>query len=129
MIVRTGVDLIEIDRIAEMVSRHGRHYLQRIYTPAELELCGKLAETLAGRFAAKEAVAKALGCGIGEVSWQEIEILEDEQGAPGVGLRGAAREKAEAAGLQVWSISISHSHSHAVSVVVALGEETSRDAE
>ena len=53
MILRTGVDLIEISRIEEVIARHGRHYLERIYTPAELEQCGKRAETLACRFAAK----------------------------------------------------------------------------
>ena len=72
MILRTGVDLIGISRIEEVVARHGRHYLERVYTPAELEQCGKRVESLAGRFAAKEAVAKALGCGIGDVTWKEI---------------------------------------------------------
>jgi holo-[acyl-carrier protein] synthase len=119
MILRTGVDLIEIDRVAEMVSRHGKHYLQRVYTPAELELCGQRAESLAGRFAAKEAVAKALGCGIGEVGWQEIEILDDEHNAPRICLHGSAAKKAQVFGLKNWSISISHNQSQAISFVVA----------
>ena len=74
MILRTGVDLIEIFRVSEVIARHGKHYLERIYTPAELEQCGKNVESLAGRFAAKEAVSKALGTGIGDVTWKEIEI-------------------------------------------------------
>ncbi len=121
IILRTGVDLIEISRIEEVVARHGKRYLERIYTPAELEQFGREAESLAGRFAAKEAVAKALGCGIGAVSWKEIEVLGDEQNAPGLTLYGAAAQKAKELGLQTWSVSISHSMSHAVAFVVAAG--------
>jgi holo-[acyl-carrier protein] synthase len=121
MIIRTGVDLIEISRIEEVVSRHGKHYLERVYTPAELELCGKRAESLAGRFAAKEAVAKALGCGIGDVDWKEIEIMGNEQRAPVLCLHGKAAQKADELGLTSWSVSLSHSQSHAVAFVVAIG--------
>jgi holo-[acyl-carrier protein] synthase len=121
MKLATGVDLIEIARIEEVVARHGKHYLERIFTPAELEYCGKRAESLAGRFAAKEAVAKALGTGIGDVAWQEIEILGDEQHAPALTLHGAADRKAKELGLTNWSVSISHSQSHSVAFVVAMG--------
>lgn len=121
MKLATGVDLIEISRIEEVVARHGRHYLERIYTPAELEQCGKRVESLAGRFAAKEAVAKALGCGIGDVAWKEIEILGDDQNAPNLTLHGAAGQKAKELGLTTWSVSISHSQSHAVAFVAAIG--------
>src|SRR5687768_14531733 len=121
MKLATGVDLIEIARIEEVVSRHGKHYLERIYTPAELEQCGRRAESLAGRFAAKEAVAKALGSGIGDVSWKEIEVLGDEQNAPMLTLHGAAEAKAKELGLTTWSVSISHSDSHSLAFVVAIG--------
>jgi len=121
MKLATGVDLIEISRIEEVVARHGKHYLERIYTHAELEQCGKRAESLAGRFAAKEAVAKALGCGIGDVTWQEIEVLGDEQNAPKLTLHGEAEKMAEELGLSTWSVSISHSQSHSVAFVVAIG--------
>jgi len=121
MKLATGVDLIEIARIEEVIARHGKHYLDRIYTPAELEHCGKRAESLAGRFAAKEAVAKALGCGIGDITWKEIEILGDEQNAPYLTLTGMAEQKANEQGLKTWSVSISHSQSHSVAFVVALG--------
>ena len=77
--------------------------------------------SLAGRFAAKEAAAKALGCGIGEVTWKEIEILGDEQNAPVLTLHGAAEAKAKELGLTTWSVSISHSQSHSVAFVVAIG--------
>lgn len=121
MKIATGVDLIEISRITEVIARHGNHYLERIYTPAELEQSGKRAESLAGRFAAKEAVAKALGSGIGDVTWKEIEILGDENHAPMLSLHGAAKKKADELGLNQWSVSISHSQSHSVAFVVMLG--------
>jgi len=121
MRLATGIDLIEIARIEEVIARHGKHYLERVFTPAELEYCGKRAESLAGRFAAKEAVAKALGSGIGDISWKEIEILGDEQNAPTLTLHGEAGNKARELGLSNWSVSISHSQSHSVAFVVAIG--------
>jgi holo-[acyl-carrier protein] synthase len=121
MKLATGVDLIEIARIEEVMARHGKHYLERIFTPAELEYCGKRAESLAGRWAAKEAVVKALGTGIGDVTWKEIEILGDEQNAPKLTLSGMAENKAKELGLTNWSVSISHSLSHSVAFVVAIG--------
>jgi len=121
MKLATGVDLIEIARIEEVMARHGKHYLERIYTPAELEQCGKRAESLAGRYAAKEAAAKALGCGIGDVGWKEIEVLGDESNAPKLTLHGEALKRAEELGLSMWSVSISHSQSHSVALVVAIG--------
>ena len=121
MKLATGVDLIEIARIDEVVARHGKHYLERVFTPAELDYCGKRAESLAGRFAAKEAVAKALGTGIGDVSWKEIEILGDEQNAPTLRLYGMAEAKAQELGFVTWSVSISHSQSYSVAFVVAIG--------
>lgn len=121
MKLATGVDLIEIARIEEVIARHGKRYLDRIYTSAELEQCNGQAESLAGRFAAKEAVAKALGSGIGDVGWKEIEILGDEQNAPTLKLYSAAEQKANELGLMIWSVSISHSMSHAVAFAVALG--------
>ncbi len=121
MNLRTGVDLIEIARIEEVIARHGKHYLERIYTPAELEQCGKRTESLAGRYAAKEAVGKALGCGIGDITWKEIEVLGDEQNAPVLSLHGAAEQMAKDLGLTTWSVSISHSQSHTVALVVMTG--------
>jgi holo-[acyl-carrier protein] synthase len=118
MILRTGNDLMEIDRIGKWF-RHGKTTRTGLHIcRAE---CGKRAESLAGRFAAKEAVAKALGCGIGEVTWKEIEILGDEQHAPVLHLHGNAAQKADELGLTNWSVSLSHSQSHAVAVVVMVG--------
>jgi holo-[acyl-carrier protein] synthase len=121
MKLATGVDLIEIARIEEVIARHGKHYLERIYTSSELEQCGKRVESLAGRFAAKEAAVKALGSGIGDVSWKDIEILGDEQNAPVLKLYGNAEQLAKEKGLNTWSVSISHSQSHCVAFVVAIG--------
>ena len=121
MILRTGVDIIEISRVSEVIARHRKHYLERIYTSAELEQCEKNVESLAGRFAPKEAVAKALGTGIGDVTWKDIEILVDEQNAPVLTLYGAALQRARELGLTEWSVSISHDLSQAVAVAVALG--------
>lgn len=121
MKLATGVDLIEIARIETVLSRQGKAWLDRIFTPAEQEYCGRRAESLAGRWAAKEAVAKALGSGIGDVSWQEIEILGDEQKAPKLILHGRAQNRAKELGLTTWSVSISHSQSHSVAFVVAIG--------
>lgn len=126
MLLRTGVDLIEIQRIEEVIARHGKRYLERVYTAAELDEAHQQTESLAGRFAAKEAVAKALGTGIGEVGWKEIEILGDDQNAPTLRLYGAAERVSRDLGLSVWSLSISHSMSHAVAVVVGMGEEPAR---
>jgi len=122
MILATGVDVIEIERVREVITRHGKHYLERVFTPAERELCGPRTESLAARFSAKEAVAKALGSGIGEVTFQDIEILQGEQGAPVLHLHGKAATKAGLLGLTTWSISLSHSHMLAIAMVTAMGE-------
>jgi holo-[acyl-carrier protein] synthase len=122
MKLATGVDVIEIDRVQAVVSRHGKHYLERVFTQAERDLCGPRMESLAVRFAAKEAVAKALGSGIGEVTFQDVEILQDEQGAPLLHLHGKAAIKADLLGLTTWSLSLSHSLTLAIAMVTAVGE-------
>lgn len=121
MKLATGIDIIDIHRVENAIKRHGSKFLERIYTPKELALLGKKPESLAARFAAKEAVGKALGCGIGMVSWQEIEILHDEKRAPVLHLHAAARERAENIGLHTWSISLSHTREQAIAFVVAIG--------
>ena len=121
MKLSTGIDLIEIQRVADVIERQGERFLQRVYTPRELADCGGRNESLAARWAAKEATAKALGCGIGDVSFQEIEVQREESGAPSLHLYGAAAKLAEAQGLTTWSISLSHSQSHAIAMVVAVG--------
>jgi holo-[acyl-carrier protein] synthase len=121
MRLATGIDLLEIDRMREAIAIHGERFLNRVFTPLELEANAQKVESLAGRFSAKEAVAKALGCGIGDVSWKDIEILRAESGAPQLVLHGAAKRMAEDQGLTNWSLSLSHSKCHAVAMVVAMG--------
>jgi holo-[acyl-carrier protein] synthase len=118
--IASGVDLIEIDRVREAIARHGDQFLKRIFTKAELIACAGRVESLAARYAAKEATAKALGCGIGDVSWQEIEILGNEIHAPRLFLRGAAQAMSNQLGLSTWSLSLSHTHEHAIAVVFAI---------
>lgn len=116
--VSIGVDMIEVERVQETVNRFGARFLDRVFTLAEQEYCGSNHASLAARWAAKEAVAKALGCGIGDVSWREIEVLSDERGAPHLRLTGHARRLADEYGLRHWSLSISHSRTHAIAFVI-----------
>ena len=124
-ILRTGVDMIEIYRVRESVERHGDRFLSRVYTEDELTACRGRAESLAARFAAKEAVAKALGTGIWRegIGWTDIAVGRDvETGAPILELYGAAQRRADALGLSTWSISLSHDRERAIAFVVAMGE-------
>jgi len=121
MILVTGIDLIEIERIQAAVTRHGRHFLERVFTEIELAEAGEAPTSLAARFAAKEAVAKALGCGIGPVHWREIEIRRDAAHRPELYLHGAAQQLSDDLGLAVWSISLSHNQTMAVAVATAIG--------
>lgn len=116
----TGVDIIEVERIDRAILRHGERFFNRFYTTQELIDSRGHTPALAARFAAKEAVAKALGTGIGEVGWKEIEIVNGPQRQPLLRLHGRAAEVAEELGLSIWSITLSHTHEHAVAMTVAL---------
>lgn len=116
----SGVDLIEIKRVETAIERHGDHFLKRIFTEAEIELCQGRVESLAVRFAAKEAVAKALGHGIGKVNWLHIVVTVDENRAPRLTLHGEALQLAQRKGVTSWSVSLSHERQYAVAFVVAL---------
>jgi holo-[acyl-carrier protein] synthase len=121
MNIASGIDMIEVERVRTTILRHGNHFLERIFTPSELVEVGEYPASLAARFAAKEAVAKALGTGIGIVGWREIEILSGEAHRPQLHLHGEASRLAIEKNLTTWSISLSHSQSHAVAMVVAMG--------
>lgn len=121
LILKTGVDIVEIDRLENLSPGIRDRFLRRVFTPEELNIAGESLASLAGRFAAKEAVAKALGCGMGQFSFQEIEIKRGANGDPVLTLHGTARRIADELGLSAWSISISHSRSNAVAVAVAIG--------
>ena len=120
--LRSGIDLIEIARLEEVRPAIRERFLARVYTAQELQDAGDSYLHLAGRFAAKEAVVKALGCGIGPVSWQEIEIRRGQAGEPVLVLYGKARQMATELGLNLWSVSISHTKQYAVAMAVACGE-------
>jgi holo-[acyl-carrier protein] synthase len=129
----TGVDLIELDRIGEAIRRHGERFLARIYTPDELARYRHRLPELAARFAAKEAVAKALGVGMSHISplgigWQEVEVLPDPLGKPLVRLSGRARRLADELDLRQWAMSLSHSREYAIAFVVASGATHSPSA-
>jgi len=116
-----GVDIIEIGRIKHAVSRWQDSFLNRIYTHSELEVSRNIS-SLAARFAAKEAVMKALGTGFRGVSWREIEILNDADGAPSVRLLGRALQRSGELGLARFEISLSHSRKYAIAMVMAHAE-------
>lgn len=120
--VRTGIDLVEIARLEAVSEPIRARFLRRVFTPQELADAGGSLAYLAGRFAAKEAVAKVLTTGIGEVAWQEIEVLCGPRGEPVLRLHGAAREFASQLKLSGWSVSITHTRSYAAAVAAALSE-------
>ena len=110
--------------MAASIERHGDRFLSRVYTDTELSVCGGRTQSLAARFAAKEAVAKALGTGIWRegIGWTDIEVGRNmETGAPVLSLHGPALAQAEKLGLTTWSISLSHDREHAIAFVVAMG--------
>jgi holo-[acyl-carrier protein] synthase len=119
--LRAGIDLVEISRLETLYPAIRRRFLERVFTPQELADAQDRFDTLCGRFAAKEAVVKALGSGIGPVAWQDIEILRGVEGEPQLQLHGEARRWAAALGLENWSISISHTREYAVAVAVGAG--------
>ncbi len=122
MKIATGVDIIEIERMREAIQRHGERLLQRIFTPGELADTKSHPASLAARFAAKEAVAKALGTGIGPVGWRDIEVLHGPAKQPILRLHGAAARLAAEQGLTQWAISLSHSQTEAIAMIVASGD-------
>jgi len=122
MIVGTGIDLIEIERIQQSVDRYGNRFLDRIYTPGEKAYClskKQSAESFAARFAAKEAGAKALGTGISRgVSWQEIEVVRAPGGRPQLRFHGRAAEFAARLGATRAALSLTHSRALAMASVI-----------
>lgn len=123
MVIGLGTDLMEIDRIQNSIQRFGSRFLNRVYTPGEIAYCnGKRssAESLAARFAAKEAGAKALGTGISRgVSWREFEVRRLPGHRPELYLSGRAAQIAADLGIRRLSLSITHSRDFAIAFVVA----------
>jgi holo-[acyl-carrier protein] synthase len=117
---RVGVDLVETLRIGRALERHGDRFRQRVYTPAEIRYCRGRVQSFAARWAAKEAVSKALGLGIGFIRWRDIEVINDVHGAPHLELHGQALAVAQELGLTDWALSLTHTADHAMAFVVAM---------
>ena len=122
-----GTDIVDCLRIAQMIERHGELFITRVYTDREIEYCSSrkaATQHYAGRWAAKEAVLKALGTGWRRgISWRDIEIRNDRHGMPLVTLHGGARDACERAGIRRVHVSISHCRTHAMACALAEGEE------
>ncbi len=119
MTLVTGVDIIEIGRVRRVAREYGERFERRIYTEGEIAFCRGRAPQLAGRFAAKEAVMKALGTGVRGVPWKDIEVVRRRGSAPTVRLHRKALARAELLGIEQLAITISHSRDYAVAMVVA----------
>jgi holo-[acyl-carrier protein] synthase len=122
MIVGSGIDLVEITRIRQSMERFGSRFLERVFTASEQAYCLRkrnAAESLAARFAAKEAAAKALGTGISRgVNWLEIEVIREPGGRPSIRFRGRAAEIAEQMGVAQVALSLTHTASLAMASVI-----------
>jgi holo-[acyl-carrier protein] synthase len=118
----SGVDIVEIARIWTAIVRHQERFLTRVFTAREIAQCQDRPESLAARFAAKEATAKALGTGIWrhDIGWTDIEIVRSEHGAPSLHLYNAAQQRAEILGWTAWSVSLSHDRDRAIAFIVAM---------
>ena len=119
-----GIDIVEVERIASAIERHGEPFLTRIFTPDERAYCDTRkfpAMHYAARFAAKEAASKALGTGIGaHAGLHDLEVVHNADGAPELRLAGAALDFAAKHGISRIMISLSHSHGHAAANAVAV---------
>jgi len=126
-VVGIGTDIIECLRIAKMIERHGELFIGRVYTTAEIEYCSRrkaATQHFAGRWAAKEAVLKAMGTGWAKgIHWTDIEVANDMGGKPRIRLGGAARDVCEKMRIAEMLISISHCRSYATAYALALGRD------
>lgn len=124
-VLGVGTDIIEVLRIARMIERHGELFIGRVYTEHEIEYCASrkaASQHYAGRWAAKEAVLKAIGTGLVRgISWRDLEVRANPAGGPTIKLYGGAREVLERSGIERIHLSISHCRSHATAYALAEG--------
>jgi holo-[acyl-carrier protein] synthase len=118
--IAVGIDIIEVERVRKVFERHGERFLKRVYTPSEIQQCRGKATRLAGRFAAKEAISKALGTGLHGVAWREMEVVQLRSGRPTVRLHGNARRRAEQLGLSAFDVSIADLAQFSIAIAVAV---------
>ncbi len=123
MEMAVGIDIIEIPRVRKVLEKHPERFLRRVYTAEEAAFCRGRVSELAARFAAKEAVMKALGTGARGLAWREIEILPNRRGKPLVYLHGDAKKRGEAIGLRGIDVSLTHDADLAIAVVVGMADE------
>jgi holo-[acyl-carrier protein] synthase len=123
-IIGIGTDITECLRIARMIERHGELFIGRVYTPEEIRYCQsrkQATQHFTGRWAAKEAILKALGTGWrAGISWRDIEVRNEPGGKPTVAVRGGAKEVVEQLGITKILVSISHCRTHATAHAVAI---------
>jgi holo-[acyl-carrier protein] synthase len=128
-LVGIGTDITECLRIARMIERHGELFIDRVYTPEEIKYCQsrkQATQHFAGRWAAKEAILKALGTGWRRgISWRDVEIRNEPGGKPVVAVRGGVKDVVEKLGIGEIQVSISHCRSHATALAVAIGKDKS----
>lgn len=119
-----GIDVVEVDRIASAIERHGEAFLAKLFTESERAYCAEQKKSslhYAARFAAKEAVSKALGTGIGgQAGWLDLEITRDSAGAPKLNLLGAAADFANRNGITEIQISLTHARDYAAANAIAI---------
>jgi holo-[acyl-carrier protein] synthase len=124
-VIGTGIDLVECARIQRALERFGDRFLQRVFTEGEIAYSMSMkfpARHLAARFAAKEAVSKAFGTGIGKgMSWRDIDIRKKESGEPFLVFSGLAKQLAAERGVTVALVTLSHTEHHAMAAVVLEG--------
>lgn len=124
MIVGLGTDIVEVSRIGRMIEQHGDSFVNRIFTPGEIAYCQQrkfAAEPFAGRWAAKEAVMKALGTGfIQGTHFQEIEVITEESGRPRVVLHGSTADLAKQLGIDEILVTMSHCREYATATAIGL---------
>ena len=118
--VAIGIDIIEVDRVRKVYEHHGDRFLKRVFTEAEVLQCRGKANRLAGRFAAKEAISKALGTGLHGVAWREMEVVQLRSGRPTVTLHGNAKRRAQLLGISAFDVSMADLKDFSIAVAVAI---------
>ncbi len=125
-IIAHGIDLVDFPRIDDMIKRHGRKFLDRVFTQPEQQYANAnrdKTEKLAGRFAAKEAILKLMGTGWrGKIAWTDIEVTNNQLGQPQVSLTGQVKEIADKLGIRHVTVSITHTANFAIASAVAISK-------
>ena len=125
MIIGCGIDLVKIERLENIIKKWGDNFIFRIFTSLEKEYCekkkGNKYQSYAGKFAAKEALLKALGLGLRKANWKDIEIKNDKLGQPIIETSGKLKNIASAKGISKYFISISHTKEYAIAQVILEG--------